>query len=107
MRWHAHYHTAGSGHIYQGRFKAFPVEADDRLDAVCRYIERNLLRANLVGRAEPWRWSSRSRRLHGDDPPGPLRSPWPLPLPADWVERVNEPQTEAELDALRRSVQRG
>src|SRR5437773_10857616 len=22
MRWHAHYHTSGTGHIYQGRFKA-------------------------------------------------------------------------------------
>ena len=25
MRWHAHYHTSGTGHIYQGRFKAFAV----------------------------------------------------------------------------------
>src|SRR5580698_934127 len=28
MRWHAHYHTSGTGHLYQGRFKAFPVEDD-------------------------------------------------------------------------------
>jgi REP element-mobilizing transposase RayT len=27
VRWHAHYHTGGTGHIYQGRFKSFPVEA--------------------------------------------------------------------------------
>src|SRR6516165_7437771 len=58
MRWHAHYHTAGSGHIYQGRFKSFPVQADDHYYAVVRYVERNALRANLVGRAEQWRWSS-------------------------------------------------
>ena len=24
MRWHAHYHTSGSGHIYQGRYKKAP-----------------------------------------------------------------------------------
>jgi len=24
MRYHAHYHTAGEGHVYQGRFKSFP-----------------------------------------------------------------------------------
>jgi putative transposase len=24
MRWHAHYHTEGTGHLYQGRFKTFP-----------------------------------------------------------------------------------
>src|SRR3954451_10200613 len=28
-RYHQHYH--GSGHIWQGRFKAFPIEADDHL----------------------------------------------------------------------------
>src|SRR5579859_5796089 len=48
MRWHAHYHTAGTGHPYQGRFKSFPVEDDGYTDAVCRYVERNPLRANWV-----------------------------------------------------------
>ena len=52
MRWHAHYHTSGTGHIYQGRFKSFAVEDDDHLLTVWRYIERNPLRANLVCRAE-------------------------------------------------------
>lgn len=47
MRWHAHYHTAGTGHLYQGRFKAFPIQEDDHLYAVLRYVERNALRANL------------------------------------------------------------
>jgi REP element-mobilizing transposase RayT len=28
MRWHAHYHTSGTVHICQGRFKAFPVGTD-------------------------------------------------------------------------------
>jgi putative transposase len=106
MRWHAHYHTSGTGHIYQGRFKAFGVESDEHLYRVARYIERNPLRANLVSRAEQWRWSSLWRRVHGDAEPGPLLAGWPLPLPADWVEHVNAPQTEAELEALRRSVRR-
>jgi putative transposase len=26
QRWHAHRHTAGTGHVYQGRFKSFPVQ---------------------------------------------------------------------------------
>jgi len=107
MRWHAHYHTSGTGHIYQGRFKAFAVETDKYFYTVCRYVERNALRAHLVQRAEDWRWSSLWQRLHGDDQPSPLLSPWPLPVPSDWIEHVNSPQTEAELEALRRSVQRG
>ncbi len=36
-----------------------------------------------------------------------LLSAGPLALGADWVARVNEPQTEGELEALRRCVQRG
>jgi putative transposase len=107
MRWHAHYHTSGTGHIYQGRFKSFPVQGDEHFYTVCRYVERNPLRAKLVQRAEQWRWSSLWRRLHGDDQPGVLLHAWPVPVPATWVAHVQEAQTEAELEALRESVQRG
>jgi len=48
----------GSGHVWQGRFKAFPIEQDDRLRTVLRYVERNPVRAGLVARAELWPWSS-------------------------------------------------
>ena len=58
QRWHAHRRSAGSGHVYQGRFKSFPIQEDDHFYTVARYVERNALRANLVPRAEQWRWSS-------------------------------------------------
>jgi len=58
MRYHAHYHSSGEGHVYQGRFKSFPVQDDDHFFVVCRYVERNALRAGLVDRAEDWRWGS-------------------------------------------------
>src|SRR5713101_412578 len=48
QRWHAHHHTAGTGPVYQGRFKSFPVQSDEHVITVCRYVERNPLRANLV-----------------------------------------------------------
>src|SRR5215831_2648062 len=57
-RWHAHYHSEGTGPVYQGRFKSFPVQVDDHFLTVCRYVERNPLRANLVKRAEDWHWSN-------------------------------------------------
>jgi putative transposase len=66
MRWHGHYHSGGTGHVYQGRFKSFPVEADDHLDTVLRYVEHNALRGNLVRRAEDWRWCSLGRREAND-----------------------------------------
>ena len=58
QRWHAHRKSTGSGHLYQGRFKSFPVQDDDHFLPVRRYVERNALRANLVKRAEAWRLSS-------------------------------------------------
>ena len=107
QRWHAHYHTAGTGHLYQGRYKAFPVQEDDHLYTILRYVERNALRANLVKRAENWRWSSLFHRGAGEpDPVRPHLHRWPVPYPKDWLERVNRAETEAELEALRRSVER-
>jgi putative transposase len=106
QRWHAHYHSAGTGHLYQGRFRAFPVEADEHLYAVLRYVERNPLRAGLVRRAEDWRWGSLWRRRHPDARPPLALHSWPVPQPDDWVKWVNRPQTEAELDAVRRSMAR-
>lgn len=107
QRWHAHWRSAGSGHLYQGRFKSFVVQQDDYLLTVIRYVERNALRANLVKRAEDWRWSSLWRSTHGDTTAKALLSEWPVDRPRNWVQRVNLPETEAELQSLRRSVNRG
>lgn len=107
QRWHAHRGSAGSGHLYQGRFKSFPVESDQHFLVVCRYVERNPLRAGLVERADEWRWSSLYRRQFGDQAAQALCSDWPVPRPRPWLRWVIEPQTEAELHAIRRSVLRG
>lgn len=107
QRWHAHRHSIGYGHVYQGRFKSFPVEEDDHFYTVARYVERNALRGNLVRRAEVWRWSSLYRWLHGTAQERPQLASWPVPRKAGWVEHVNAAQSEAELAAIRRSVERG
>ena len=109
-RWKEHFHETGYGHLYQGRFKSFPVQTDEYFYQVVRYVERNALRANLVSSAEEWRWSSLSRRNRSDDLSlitKAVLSDWPLRRPNDWLSFVNEPQTEAELRALRRCVNRG
>jgi putative transposase len=107
QRWHAHHGTSGTGHVYQGRFKSFPIASDGHLLAVLRYVERNSLRAGLVRRAEDWRWSSLYRRLHGSAEEQSLLSAPPVPLNRLWCDYVNRPQTEAELEANRRCVTRG
>ncbi len=107
QRWHAHRHSTGQGHVYQGRFKSFPVQDDEHFITVCRYVERNALRANLVKRAEDWRWSSLWRWVNGSAKEKQLLSAWPVRRVANWIEYVNEPHSELELTAIRRSVKRG
>ena len=48
----------GSGHGWQVRFKAFPIQEDSHYLTVLKYVESNSLRARLVEQAEDWNWSS-------------------------------------------------
>ena len=102
-RHHRKYQSAG--HLWQGRFKAFPIQQDRHLITVMRYVERNALRAGLVARAEHWHWGSLRWRA--------MQGPWrvelaqsPVPLPQNWVAYVNEPQTLAEIESIRTCIQR-
>ena len=106
-RWQEHRHDVGLGHVYQARYKSFPVEEDEHFLAVARYVERNALRANLVVRAEEWRWSSLWRRCRGSAEQQSVLAAWPVEMPADWIERVNRADNEHELEAMRHSVHRG
>jgi putative transposase len=104
-RYHRHYQS--SGHVWQGRFKAFPIEDDEHLLAVMRYVERNPVRARSipVRKAHCWPWSS-----IGSPPKNverPLLDPGPVPRGQDWLRFVNEPQAEKELKAMRKSIHRG
>ena len=98
-------HYRGSGHVWQDRYKSFPIEADDHLHIVLRYIERNALRADLVRHAQDWPWSSLRWWRRRDRPPYLIDGP--MDRPSDWVRRVNRPETDAELQAIRLSVNRG
>jgi REP-associated tyrosine transposase len=107
QRWHAHRHSAGCGHVYQGRFKSFPIQEDEHFYTVARYVERNALRAKLVRKAEAWRWGSLFRWQRNSAEDRQLLAAWPLPRQAGWIDHVNQPLTELELLAVRQSVQRG
>jgi REP element-mobilizing transposase RayT len=59
--WNKRHETVG--HVFQGRFKDQIIDRDEYLLAVCRYIARNPVRANLVAEPEDWRWSSYAATL--------------------------------------------
>lgn len=101
QRWHQHRHTVGEGHAYQGRFKSFPVETSEYFLTLCRYVERNPVRAGLVERVEQWRWSSA-----GANGTVPLHE-WPMARPRDWCSWVNESEPTEQLNMVRKSVLKG
>src|SRR5262245_29683195 len=115
-----------SGHVWQGRFKAFPIQQDEHLLTVIRYVERNPVRARLVKCTEDWPWSSLAAlqgprrppstsktattpsiragvptaRLAEDHPPpaaAEILHPGPVERPSNWVQRVNAAETDQEL----------
>jgi putative transposase len=101
-RWHAWHGTNGTGPVYQGRYKASPIATDEHFLTVCRYVERNALRAQLVDRAEAWPWSSLSQRMR-EGRTVPL-APWPVPEPPDWTTFVNQCEPVHDLDRVRRAL---
>lgn len=88
--------TVGLGHVFQRRY--FSAAIDDHLGwlTVLGYIEQNPREAQVVQRAEEWRWSSLFDRTNPRDG---LITPGFIDLPDSWVEMVNLPWREF-LDAL-------
>lgn len=101
-RYHNHY--GGSGHVWQGRFKSFPIQNDNHLLTVIRYVEGNPVRASLVSSTKDWEWSSHRENV-GEIPYALVSKP-PIELPQDWSHYVDQPITKNELEKLRQSVNR-
>ena len=108
QRWRHAHRTVGYGALYQGRFKAFVVQDDHHFLILCRYVERNALRARLCRRAEAWPWGSAAARAGaGDAKVAALLGEWPLPRPANWSALLNRAQRDEEESAVRTSIRRG
>jgi putative transposase len=103
-RYHRFHELWGTGHLYQGRYKPFPVEPGRHLLTVLRYVEANPLAARLVKRAEDWKWSSLTRRTDRDG--RLLLTESPTPRPAGWLEIVNQRLPADVQESLRTSVRR-
>lgn len=109
QRYHAQHKSIGCGHLYQGRFKSFPVEKDNYFLQLCRYVERNPLRAGLVKKAQDWRWSSLWIRESGNQKQKTFLSDWPVEKPFAYLKWVNAVQKDEEEknEKIRYSIKRG
>jgi putative transposase len=103
-RYHSIKKTIGHGHLYQGRYKSFLCQKEKYLLILLRYVERNAKRAKLVTKAENWRWSSVWYRNNIANPKDKFLSSWPIEIPKNYFNYLNEAQTNEELDNIRRSI---
>lgn len=99
--------TVGGGHLYQGSYKSFPIQEDQHLITVIRYVEQNPLRARLVDRAERWPYSSLYRRMRDNKEDKKLLASFPTALPKNYLSLVNNTLNKEALESLRTSVKKG
>lgn len=102
-RWRRRTGTVGHGHVYQGRFKASKIFSERYYFNCLRYVEQNPLRAGLVRTAKDWRWSSLAERLGNGRG---LLDPDPVGLPMGWVELVDQPLPERDVEEIHSSLTR-
>ncbi len=107
QRWHANRRSAGTGPLYQGRFKSFPIDPHHdghHLTGVLAYVEQNARRAGLAQTAAAWPWGSLGRRPGGEyerhEEPGPRLLPIErLPGGHAWTADAWQKHVEQEFDA--------
>jgi putative transposase len=83
------------GYLWQGRFISYPMDGG-HLFAAVRYIERNPVRAQIVSRAEQYRWSSAAAHVlkAKDD----ILSACPLTADIkDWASYLSQKDEDAEI----------
>jgi putative transposase len=104
---HAHTHTIGSGHLYQGRYKSFIVDTDAYLLTLIKYVERNPVRAKLTGRCEDWKWGSAWRRITGTKEQQKILDTPPTLFPRSYTKWINTPDEDEDVLTIRQSVNKG
>jgi putative transposase len=67
-RW-INWRRSRSGHLFQGRYKAFVVDADPYLLELVAYIHLNPIRAGMVNDVGDFRWSSHRAYLRRETIP--------------------------------------
>ena len=67
-----------SGHLFQGRFKAIIIEADEYAQELSRYIHLNPVRVGMVSRPEDYQWSSYNDYVGQRKAPGWLKTDFVL-----------------------------
>ena len=106
-RWHMAHGTTGIGHVYQSRYKSFPIQSNGRYFNVLRYVEANPLAAGMVEKIGQWPWSSFVHRVDGGGGKPFGIDPGPLPVPADWAESFRKAGVVKDAAEIENCMQKG
>ena len=107
LRLPATVHSQARHRVWERRYYPFNVYSDQKLQEKLDYMHANPVKRGLVSSPEEWLWSSLGRRQRGEARGEVRLESWPLPRPRDWAARVNRAETEAQVEAIRRSIARG
>jgi putative transposase len=102
----AHRRVMGMGALYQGRFKSLPVQTDEHLLTLLRYVERNPVRGKLARRAGLWRWGSEGVRAGSERELQSMLCEWLVDRSHDWAAFLEEDDSPRDSEAIRLCVRR-
>ncbi|NCY23234.1 transposase [bacterium] len=103
IRWRKRAQTIGKGAVYQSRYRCHSVKPNQVFWVVARYIERNPVRAGLVGSPFDWEWSSAGQK-NGHSVP---LADWPLTKPGGWGDFLKQGGDQVEEVRIREALLRG
>jgi putative transposase len=104
-RWHAAHRSAGGGHIYQSRYRSFPIQQGAPLLEVIQYVESEAARADLSPRAE--RWMGSSAYLRTKPAAAKILSNEHLVFPPNWRSMLNRDMDDETTKVIELCLMRG
>jgi len=102
-----------TGTLWEGRYRATPIDAEAYFFACCRYVEENPVRAGMVAAPADHSWSSYRRNALGAADPLVVEHALYTALGADAAQRsagyraLFRPLDEATLTAIRAATNKG
>lgn len=92
-----------TGRLWECRFHSSLIDAENYLWAVCRYIERNPVRAKIVINPSQYKWSS-ANNAHKNDI---VESVWDEVQKQEYIDYLNRPDDDSQVQAIRKNTYSG
>ena len=96
-----------SGRLWQNRFFSAIIDTNIYLWAVASYIERNPLRAELVQKADAYKWSSCRAHMHGEVNRYLSGAEWLQESDRSEYRKLLQNENEAAVIAIRKATSTG